>query len=203
MCLSFTASLAFGLFIVFCDYYAVAPNGSNALLTLRLFVGFPMLGCVAAIPISVVYGISRRYRRQALLVVVCCSMFMCSVVVSVLIGRVVRRGAFAALAERSETLVEAVGAYSDERSGPPDSLEDLLPRFLSDVPQTGMAAYPEYNYFVQREEMFDGNPWVLMVHTSTGPLNFDKFMYYPLQNYPPCRCGNRVERIRDWAYMHD
>lgn len=197
-------SVASGVFVIFSEYDAVAPDGSDALLALAPFlVGLPMLGCVIAIPVSIVYGVSRRCRRQALLVVVCCVIFTGSVIVSMRIGRTIRRDAFEGLAERSASLVNAIKAYSEEYGKPPDTLGQLVPRFLAEGPRTGMASYPKYSYFVGKKETFNGNPWVLKVSASTGLLNFDEFLYYPLQNYPACRCGNRVERIRDWAYMHE
>jgi len=48
-----------------------------------------------------------------------------------------------------------------------------------------MAAYPRYEYRSSaRTADFDGNPWVLVVRTPSGGINFDQFLYYPLQNYP-------------------
>ena len=46
------------------------------------------------------------------------------------------------------------------------------------------------------------NPWSLEVATSIGILNWDKFVYYPNQQYVSC-CGNRLEPIGDWAYLHE
>jgi hypothetical protein len=197
-------SVAACVFLIFSEYDAVAPDGSDVLLTLTPFlVGLPMLGCAVAIPVSIVYGVSRRHRRQALLVIVCCALFIGSVIISVRIGWAIRRSAFEELAERSATLVNAVKAHSEQYGKPPESLQALIPEFLSEVPRTGIAAYPKYSYFVGKQDTFDGNPWVLKVGASTGILDFDEFMYYPLQNYPASRCGNRLEPIRDWAYMHE
>ena len=50
----------------------------------------------------------------------------------------------------------------------------------------------------------DGNPWMLTVFTPVGFPDFDQFIYYPSQNYPDYYWGsNPVERIRDWAYVHE
>jgi len=67
-----------------------------------------------------------------------------------------------------------------------------------------MAAYPNYEYMCGEEaERFDGNPWVLLVRTPSGPINWDMFMYFPLQNYPEAGYGGRIEDVGDWAYVHE
>jgi hypothetical protein len=44
--------------------------------------------------------------------------------------------------------------------------------------------YPDYQYYVgTNAARYGSNPWVLVVHTPSGGINFDQFMYFPLQNY--------------------
>ena len=70
--------------------------------------------------------------------------------------------------------------------------------------RAGPGAYPDYEYFIPENGALDGNHWLLIVFASTGVLNFDEFIYYPLQNYPPYYWDtNPLERVRDWAYMHE
>jgi hypothetical protein len=52
-------------------------------------------------------------------------------------------------------------------------------------------------------EYYQGNPWVLTAIVSTGSVNWDKFLYFPLQNYPSTGYGGWLERIGDWAYVHE
>lgn len=52
-------------------------------------------------------------------------------------------------------------------------------------------------------ERWDDNPWVLYVYTPSGGINFDKFLYFPLQNYPSNGYGGVLRRIGDWAYVHE
>ncbi len=58
-------------------------------------------------------------------------------------------------------------------------------------------------YWADLEPGHDNNPWVLIVHTPSGGINFDQFMYFPLQNYPESGYGGWLARIRDWAYVHE
>jgi len=45
--------------------------------------------------------------------------------------------------------------------------------------------------------------WELRVHCSIGFLNWDVFFYWPTQDYPDGIYGGAVERIADWAYVHE
>jgi hypothetical protein len=98
-----------------------------------------------------------------------------------------------------------VKAYEQTHGKPPVSLDVLVPEYLPAIPNTGMGAYPEYRYTLVTESgQQDGNHWVISIFTPTGIVDFDEFFYYPLQNYPSHRWGgNPVERIGDWAYMHE
>jgi hypothetical protein len=68
-----------------------------------------------------------------------------------------------------------------------------------------MAAYPKYEYLTGRQtlEQYDGNPWVVWVDTPSGGINWDIFLYYPRQNYPQRGHGGYLERVKDWAYVHE
>jgi hypothetical protein len=34
-------------------------------------------------------------------------------------------------------------------------------------------------------------------------MNWDMFLYFPKQNYPKAGYGGWLERIEDWAYVHE
>ena len=197
--------LLIGGFVVFADYYAVSPKGSMEILTLRDFVVLPLCAAVPGILIALAYLLFKRTRQTGLKWLFICLVFSVVVVASMRIGVHIRMNAFASLAERSAPLIAAIKAYEQKHGQPPASLDVLVPEYLPAIPNTGMGAYPEYRYMVVADgDQQDGNPWVIIVHTPTGIIDFDEFFYYPLQNYPSQRWGgNGVERVRDWAYMHE
>lgn len=47
------------------------------------------------------------------------------------------------------------------------------------------------------------SPWELRIDCSRGMLNWDVFFYWPTQRYPDNIYGGIVERIGDWAYVHE
>ena len=118
------------------------------------------------------------------------------------LGERVRHGAFVQLAARSAPLVQAVRDFEAKQGHPPSQLDELIPAFLPALPGTGLCAYPGYAYFQGAEaKRFADNPWVLLV--PVGSMDFDKFLYLPRQNYPDHGFGGTLERMGDWAYVHE
>lgn len=112
--------------------------------------------------------------------------------------------AFLGLAERSKPLIQAIHSFESLHGSPPTDLNALVPGFLPEIPDTGMAAYPRYEYrTAEKAAEYEGNPWTLTVFTPSGGINFDQFMYFPKQNYPEKGYGGWLERVADWAYVHE
>ena len=44
-----------------------------------------------------------------------------------------------------------------------------------------------------------------MLHAlvSRGPFNWDLFLYFPNRRYPKSAYGGVLQRIGDWAYVHE
>lgn len=119
-------------------------------------------------------------------------------------GRV-RMDGIAKLVTRSAPLVQALHAYERANGHPPTALTDLVPQYVATVPGTGLPAYPRYRLLVGKEAAaYEGNPWVLLVPTPAGFLNFDELAYWPKQNYPEgIAHGGWWERVGDWGYLHE
>ena len=45
--------------------------------------------------------------------------------------------------------------------------------------------------------------WELQIPCSNGFLNWDVFFYWPSEEYPDHVYGGWVERIKNWAYVHE
>jgi hypothetical protein len=143
-----------------------------------------------------------RLRRYSAAIALGSAAYLAAYVASVRLGDHVRVSAFHRLAEHSKPLVAAVRAFERKHGHPPESLQALVPEFLPAVPSTGMGAYPHYRYLTDATN-YDGNPWVLVVFTPPGGIAFDQFMYFPLTNYPKRGYGGWLERVGDWAYVHE
>ncbi len=108
----------------------------------------------------------------------------------------------AAVGDRGRPLVEAIRAYEQKNGQPPRSLHELVPDHLGAIPTTGIGARPDFQYIVGQPDSYDDNPWVLSV-TPPCVAGFDVFLYFPRQNYPDRGYGGALERIGDWAYVHE
>ena len=189
---------------ILAEWWAVSPHGSEAGLWLVIILVFPMLAAILALPVSLLLTVSRSTRKWACQVALFALPYAIIALVSIRGAGRLRMHAFEQLAERSAPLVEAIKKYETDHGRPPAELAELVPRYLPAIPTTGMKAYPDYNYLVRNNaEQDEGNPWVLIVSTPSGGINFDQFMYYPKQNYPKHAYSSWLERIGDWAYCHE
>jgi hypothetical protein len=102
-------------------------------------------------------------------------------------------------------LIAAIHRYHAVHGAWPPDLRPLVPTFLPAIPQTGLAAFPAFDYVVgpDASNQYHGNPWVVRVSTPSGGINWDQLIYYPRQNYPRIGHGGYLEPIQDWAYVHE
>lgn len=207
--------LAIGLAVgpVYLQYLIVDFGPPNPdLLGRDLGLAMPGMMLLFATPIfaltAAICAFFRSRRAAALPLVVFSLCFDAFFVGAIRTSGWIRSAAFRELAERSAPLVEAIHRFEADTGAPPRELADLVPKYLSAVPGTGMTGYPEYTYESEDDpeyyrDYWLENPWVLRVNTSLGMLNWDMFLYLPRQNYPERGFGGRLERVGDWAYVHE
>lgn len=189
----------------FAEWLATARNGTALFLVAELIYGLRLLYVLVAIlGVAVVRCIGRSRAGAVelillgLLYVVCCF-------VGIRLGQQTRMAGMRAFTERAKPLVAAIHQYERDHHAPPGSLATLVPRYLPEVPSTGMRAYPEYYYSTGDEcrRRYQDNPWALSVSTPIGFLNWDCLLYFPRRNYPERGYGGSLERVGDWAYVHE
>lgn len=198
------AALLINGFVVLSYYLSVAPIGTDFFLFISTFAVLPLLAAFLIAPISLVFLFSRRFRVSALAVFIGCVIYLVVGFAGIKLANEVRRSGFVSLAHRSRPLISAIEQFETKYEILPEKLEQLVPEFLSAIPNTGIGAYPNYEYITVKDaKTYEGNPWVLRVATSTGALNWDSFLYFPKQNYPQVGYGGVLERIEDWAYVYE
>jgi len=190
--------------IVLFEYLAIAPVGSQMFLWFELPFILSLFAALIAVVVLPLCLIVCRFRKPVLAWLIASLCFLPLAFGGLVVGKKVRSAAFDNLAERSAPLISAISRYIDDRGAPPQTLDELVPDYLSEIPKTGIMAYSEYRYEVGEDtERYEGNPWILRVFTPSGGINFDEFMYFPLQNYPDRGYGGSFERVGDWAYLHE
>lgn len=189
---------------IYANYQAVSKNGSQDMLWFEMFLILPLFAIIVSTPISVIGLIFKKTRKVCFIIILCGIIYFGTAFVCFRLGEKVRMAAFHELAKRSGTLVQAIKTYESKYGSPPASLENLVPEFLPSIPQTGMGAYPEYEYKVGEEAQdFAKDAWCLVVYTPLAGFNWDIFIYFPSQNYPEQGYGGVSEKVEDWAYVHE
>ena len=119
-------------------------------------------------------------------------------------GAYVRHLAFVRASHVGDRIVEALALYKQKTGAYPADLQALVADYLHEIPYTGMIAYPEFEYWTDRNDLeLKRGSYELRINCPSGGINFDRFIYWPGEKYPSRIQGKPVERIRGWAYVHE
>jgi hypothetical protein len=202
--LGIAIGIGIGGLSIFASWAQVAEHGLREISTLSMFLVFPLIGAFFALLPCLILLLFRKTRLwSALILLTAVVTLAIAIPLMPLAGRV-RMKAFHRLEYRSAHLVHAITAYATDHGSPPETLDALTPNYIKAIPNTGIRAYPVYQYASGDEaKKWNDNPWVLYVDTPRGFLNWDMFVYFPKQNYPVTGYGGSLERIGTWAYVHE
>ncbi len=171
---------------------------ATAMILLLSLLGGGFLGIICLIQL-----ILKRRNNFIIFAAAACLIHFVASVTALKLSTDIRQNGVRQFALRSHQLITAIHKYSDTYGHPPEKLENLVPDYLPAVPPTGMSAYPKYIYFNSQSPTYKDNPWVLSVDFAEGPLDFSQLLFFPLQNYPEQGYGGWLEKIDDWALVHE
>lgn len=129
-----------------------------------------------------------------------------TLVVSMMLGAIgsteVHFRALEGLSVTGMEVVHAVTEYEMKYGRLPESIGDLVPSILAEIPKTGFPAYPDFELVRFPDNGFKpgGNPWMLTV-PYTGLAVFAQFNYLPKKNYDEINTTGFV--VGDWLYVDD
>ena len=83
-----------------------------------------------------------------------------------------------AIIERGQPLIQAIQAYERATGHPPDSLDELAPRYIKEVPTTGLESSPQFQYRARSKSPGD---WRLNVKVEN--LGFRHMRFDPKRTY--------------------
>jgi len=183
----------------------MSPFGSEFVLCVTMLYHFAFLAAVVMLPFMLVGVCLKRTRPRARLWLLVIAVYVPCFLAGVLLERQVWSAGWEAFSERSQPLIAAIEKYERDQGAPPERLATLVPDYLPALPGTGMRACSEYQYVTgpHTREEYAGNPWVLQVIPPVFGVGFDEVLYFPRQNYPQRGYGGSLERIGDWAYVHE
>ena len=216
MALSIILTMVMMYIIRYCDTRVYEPIGlitQNKALFLRevgmlalLPLGLNLIASIVVVPILLIFAffLRKRVRTAKVLIIIALTMAVSAFTMMIGINDQNRdfRKTFSGLANRSEKLITAIEQYKTKNGTYPDKLEKLVPEFIEEIPNTGLAGYPKYEYSLASEKS-TYKSYELMIETSTGVLNWDVFVYWPEGGYPAHFYGGSPELIGKWAYVHE
>lgn len=142
-----------------------------------------------------------RYELSRVLLISLC------VVVSVVIGlkgrSFIRMQQFALVTVRSQPLIAAIALYDKHNGRAPTKLELLVPKYIDQIPHTGLRAYPVYEYVSPVTFLDLEAPWGLSVNCPAAVGGNDALYYLPTEKYPEDTLRGYFEPIKNWIYFHD
>jgi hypothetical protein len=197
-----------GVLHVFACWFCVAPHGSDFLYNkisgmLLIYLFLVVLYNVVRITFAVVgrlFGIGKVGWSPLAAGAIFCGIVFVITMIAFGVGETMRDAAFKAITVRGGPLIAAIKQFQAKNGALPGRLDELVPDFIPAIPDTGVGAYPKFEYLRKPDPAkYDGNPWVLYVNVSTDELMQDLLIFYPDQNYTPNRPGHLAGRFADWA----
>ncbi len=108
---------------------------------------------------------------------------------------------FLEFALRSEPIVAAVEGFTHTVGRAPTNMAELVPRFLPQVPTTGIPVSPRIDLIVgPKLGRYPGNLFALRVQAGGFGLKWDECLFLPDQNYRSA--GQFAEPVGRWALIH-
>lgn len=115
-----------------------------------------------------------------------------------------KEAAFHRVAANGNELVDALSQFHHDFGRYPEALDVLVPQHITAIPNTGLIGYPTYHYrrgFNDFDEVDDS--YELVVYCPSGILNFDRFIYWPPEQYPERIQSSLVVPMENWAYLSE
>jgi len=196
-------SLLLSGYTVGSSYLSVSGYGSWGIPGQELVTWLALLGVViAAVALFGLFIGKVRCSAMATLIGACFMVIMS--VASLKSADNIRRHGFERLSREAAPLVSAIHDYEKKFGYPPENLEILKVSYPPGHVIKG-GELPDFEYLpgALASDRYHGNPWVLILETPSGALRWDRFLYYPLQNYPSLGHGGWLERVGEWAYVHE
>lgn len=189
----------------FAAWALLAPHGSGFILCLTMLYYFAFLATLVMLPIMLVRLCWKETRSRALLWLLVLVVYVPCFLLGVNLEHRVWTARWEAFSRRTQPLIAAINDYERQHGVPPESLTALVPDYLPAVPDTGMGACSEFQYFTGKDarQQYAGNPWALQVLPPVFGVGFDVVLYFPKQNYPKQGYGGWLEAVGVWAYVHE
>lgn len=112
----------------------------------------------------------------------------------------IRAQTFGEVERRAAVLLHAIAQYKSVNNRAPESLQELVPRYIACIPSTGIPRCPAFSY--EKASAPEGERWELGV-VNYADHYYDDFRFRSSGVFLPAYGCGFQGRIGDWYYMHD
>lgn len=182
--------IALNSIFVLAQKQVFSPEGGTDLLGVAFLLEAPLEIMMILLLVSLARLAFKSQRKKARRLVLISLVYVVVALCCMPISLKVRLRGFQDLADRSRPLVDAIRKFEEQNGYPPPQLENLVPDFLPDVPETGMGVSPQYRYETDSSndgnrvaKTYHGNRWILFVPVPDWNTEWRGLLYYPDQNY--------------------
>jgi hypothetical protein len=182
--------------------WPVLPFGSTVFMAPAFIWPIVPIIAVCGLPIALLALWRGSSRQRAIQAVLLCAAVSAGGIGGCTVGRRHRMSLIARAVDAASPLTNAIHSFERDHGRPPAQLSDLVPRYVRVIPSTGMGGYSAWEY-IPDAASYEGNPWVLLIQTGGPGFNWDQLMYFPNRRYPASGYGGDIQRVGDWAYVHE
>jgi len=184
-----------GVVALYFESHSLQPQGSivDAHLVGLVSIALSLLP-IALMLIGFIALIYVRRRLFGVLLMASCIACVLAAFASTELRNSIRLSAFEQFAARAAPLVKAIEDYQRVRGHLPEKLDRLVPDYLSQVPETGLGAYPEFEYLVIVPDT-ETPTWGLTVEISGSPP--ERLLYRASGDYSDIDATKTT--VSDWT----
>ncbi|MDF1839003.1 MAG: hypothetical protein P1V35_14130 [Planctomycetota bacterium] len=156
----------------------------------------PIFAYVMAIPISLVLLVPKSTRAHAAAAALCCLFALLASIAGHHYAEDTRQWGLEQTLQRSQGIVDAIHSFAEKSGSAPDSLQDLVPALLPDLPNTGLVQDPNYEY---KPGVHGQQHWTLAVRINRRASRSGVLIYNSSELYPHRADGYSYQKIDRWA----
>lgn len=162
----------------------------------RLPVDIFMIMAMVFAAVSMIIGLGmlvfRKTRSKGAHITLISLLLIILLMPTIILGDKLRIYGFHLTAQRAKPVIEAMMAYKKENHEIPDSLDQLVPKYLIKIP------YGLPDFRIEKDKY---GVWALTADVGTGILNWDAFIYRSSLDYSDL--GQSAKPIGKWVYLYE
>lgn len=201
-------TLALNSIFLLSQYWVFHPTGSSDLFAAAMLLEIPLFVGIIIFAVSLIALFFRSKRRHAQKYLIASTIYIVIAVAFITCGAQFRRNMFHTLASDGERIVKAIRLFEKAHGKPPETLEDLVPEYFTEIPMTGIGCCPRYGYIVssaqshtENKEALAGVRWAIYLSIPSFQTDWRCLLFVSDTRYDNIHDVTVFTRIKDWAIL--